>query len=148
MTTQESQPAVTVRCQFCQKLNRIDLTRAADKPKCGECQRPILLDRPVKVMPDDFEQTVLQSSAPVLVDFYADWCAPCKMVAPLVDELARSHVGKVLFTKVDTDIAPQLSVTYAIRGIPTLILFKGGKEIGRSVGFEPDKVRQLVAGAA
>jgi thioredoxin 2 len=149
VATQEGQTAaVTVRCQFCTKLNRIDLSRAADKPKCGECQRPILLDRPVKVMPDDFDQTVLQSSAPVLVDFYADWCAPCKMVAPLVDELARSHLGKVLFAKVDTDIAPQLSVTYAIRGIPTLILFKDGKEVGRSVGFEPEKVRALVAGAA
>jgi thioredoxin 1 len=70
------------------------------------------------------------------------------MVAPLVDELARVHVGKVFFAKVDTDIAPELSVTHKIRGIPTLILFKDGKEVDRSVGFEPEKVRALVAGAA
>lgn len=148
MSTSEAKSTVTVRCQFCSKLNSVDLSRAADRPKCGECQRPILLDRPVKVLPDDFDQTVLQTSGAVLVDFYADWCAPCRMVAPLVDELARAHVGKVLFVKVDTDIAPQISATYAIRSIPTLILFKEGKEIGRSVGFEPEKVRALVAGAA
>ena len=147
VSTPEAQTTVTVRCQFCSKLNQIDLSRAADRPKCGACQKPMLLDRPVKVMPDDFDQTVLQSGVPVLVDFYADWCAPCKMVAPLVDELARTHVGKVLMVKVDTDIAPQLSVTYGIRGIPTLILFQGGAETGRSVGFEPEKVRALVAGA-
>lgn len=147
MPESETKAAVTVRCQFCTTLNRVDLTRAADRPKCGNCQRPMLLDRPIKVMEEDFEKTVLQSAAPVLVDFYADWCAPCKMVAPLVDELAHAHVGKVLFAKVDTDIAPQLSLTYHIGGIPTLILFKDGKEAGRSVGFEPDKVRALVGGA-
>ena len=148
VSTSEAKPGVTVRCQFCATLNQVDLARAADRPKCGRCQRPMLLDRPMKVMPDDFDQTVLQAAAPVLVDFYADWCAPCKMVAPLVDELARTHMGKVFFTKVDTDIAPELSVTYQIRGIPTLILFRDGKEVGRSVGFEPEKVRALVAGAA
>lgn len=148
MSTSEASRTVTVRCPFCTKLNSVDLSRAADRPKCGECQRPILLDRPLKVMPDDFDQTVLGSAAPVLVDFYADWCAPCRMVAPLVDELARAHLGKVLFVKVDTDIAPQISATYGIRSIPTLILFEGGREIGRSVGFEPEKVRALVAGVA
>ena len=148
MSKPEAKTTVTVRCQFCSKLNKVDFARASDRPKCGECQKPILLDRPVKVLPDDFDQIVLQSGVPVLVDFYADWCAPCKMVAPLVDELARTHVGKVLFAKVDTDIAPHLSSTFAIRGIPTLILFEDGAEVGRSVGFEPEKVRALVAGAA
>ncbi len=139
---------VTVRCPFCATLNRVDLARAADRPKCGQCQKPILLDRPVRVEEEDFTQTVLESPAPVLVDFYADWCAPCKMVAPLVDELARAHVGKLLVAKVDTDRAQRLSMQHQIRGIPTLILFKDGAEVGRSVGFEPDKVRSLVAGAA
>ena len=148
MNASECKVTVTVRCPFCATLNKVDLARAADRPKCAKCEKPILLDRPVKVEERDFDQTVLQSGAPVLVDFYADWCAPCKMVAPLVDELAREHVGRLLVVKVDTDHAQQVSMTYQIRGIPTLILFKDGQEAGRSVGFEPEKVRALVAGAA
>ena len=148
VTTSEARAAVTIRCPFCTTLNRVELSRAADRPKCGQCQKPMLLDRPIKVEEEDFDQVVLQSPAPVLVDFYADWCAPCKMVAPLVDELAREHVGRVLFTKVDTDRAEHLSAQHKIRGIPTLILFQAGLEVGRSVGFEPEKVRALVAGAA
>ena len=112
-----------------------------------ECEKPMLLDRPIKVEEQDFQKTVLEAPAPVLVDFYADWCAPCKMVAPLLDELAREHAGRVLFAKVDTNRAQQLSLTHHIRGIPTLLLFRDGKEVGRSVGFEPEKVRSLVAGA-
>ena len=148
MTTSETRAAVTLRCSFCLTLNRVDLTRAADRPKCGECKRPVFLDRPVKVEEEDFEQTVLQAAMPVLVDFFADWCAPCKMVAPLVDELAREHLGRLLVAKVDTDRAPQLSLDLQIRGIPTLILFKDGQEVGRSVGFEPERLRTLVAGVA
>lgn len=148
MTTSEDPGKVTVRCPFCATLNQIELARAADRPKCGKCEKPMLLDRPVKVEEEDFARTVLQSAAPVLVDFYADWCAPCKMVAPLVDELAREHAGKVLVAKVDTDRAQQLSLTHHIRGIPTLILFKDGAEVARSVGFEPEKLRSMMAGAA
>lgn len=136
--------SVTLRCTFCRTMNQVDLTRALQRPKCGECARPMLLDRPVKVSEEDFDRTVLGAGAPVLVDFYADWCAPCKMVAPLVDELAGSHVGNLLVAKVDTDHAQGVAQRFGIRGIPTLILFRDGVETARSVGFEPDKVRALV----
>lgn len=139
---------VTLRCGFCLTLNRVDLARAAQRPACGECHRPMLLDRPVRVTEEDFETTVLAAEAPVLVDFYADWCAPCKMVAPLVDELAQAHVGRLLVAKVDTDHAQGVAQRFAIRGIPTLILFQDGVEVGRSVGFEPEKVRALAEGVA
>ncbi len=147
-TSEKKEVSVTVRCPFCFTLNKVDLGRAADRPKCGECQKPILLDRPVKVVEEDFDQTVLQAAVPVLVDFYADWCAPCKIVAPLVDELAREHTGRVLFAKVDTDRAQEVSLRYQIRSIPTLILFNDGQEAGRSVGYEPERLRALVAGVA
>ena len=139
----ERQYKVTVRCPFCLTLNAIDLTKAGERPLCGDCAKPLLLDRPVKVAGEDFERTVLGSEAPVLVDFYADWCAPCKFVAPLIDELAKTHQGALLVVKVDTDQAPELSQQFGIRGIPTLILFKDGKEVDRSVGFEPEKVRTM-----
>jgi thioredoxin 2 len=148
VATPETRSTVTVRCPFCSTLNRVDFARAADRPKCGQCTKPLLLDRPIKVEQEDFGKTVLESSVPVLVDFYADWCAPCKMVAPLVDEFARDHVGRLLVAKVDTDRAPDLSVQYRIRGIPTLILFRDGAEAERSVGFEPEKLKAMVAGAA
>ena len=135
--------SVTIRCGFCQTLNKVDLARAPQRPKCGECGRPMLLDRPIKVQEEDFDRTVLRAAVPVLVDFYADWCAPCKMVAPLVDELATAHVGHLLVVKVDTDRAPTVAQRYGIRSIPTLILFKSGDEVERSVGFEPDRVRAL-----
>jgi|TARA_B100001750_G_C15450505_1_gene568641 thioredoxin 2 len=115
-----------------------------DRLECGECARRILIDRPVKISQDDFETTVLSAGVPVLVDFYADWCAPCKMVAPMLDEIAREQIGNMLVTKVDTDAAPDIAMTYEIRSIPTLIIFRGGEEIARSVGFEPELVRDLV----
>ena len=147
MTVTEAQSHVTVRCPFCSKLNRIDLTRAADRPQCGECGKPILLDRPLKVSDDDFAKTVEGSEAPVLVDFYADWCGPCRMVAAFVDRIAHENVGKLLVAKVDTDQAPNVAMRFGIRSIPTLILFKGGKEVERSVGFEPERLQALIAKA-
>ena len=104
----------------------------------------MLLDRPLKVAQDDFQRTVLEARAPVLVDFYADWCAPCKVVAPVVDELAQAHTGALLVAKVDSDHAPDLSQRYGIRGIPTLILFRAGAELGRVVGADVRGVRELV----
>jgi thioredoxin len=104
----------------------------------------MLLDRPVKVTQEDFDRTVLDAKAPVLVDFYADWCAPCKMVAPLIDEIAHTKVGRMLVVKVDTDHAPEVAMKYEIRSIPTLILFENGNEVERSLGFEPERVRALI----
>lgn len=146
-TVREAPGRLTLRCGFCSTLNKVDPDRAGDRPACGKCGKPMLLDRPVALAQEDFERTVLRSPLPVLVDFYADWCAPCKMVAPLADELAREHRGRLLVAKVDTDRAPELAGRFGIRGIPTLILFRNGSEIGRSVGFEPEKVRSMTAEA-
>jgi thioredoxin 2 len=146
-TTQPETPGgrqtLTVRCSFCLTRNQVDLARAADRPKCGSCGKPILLDRPVRVSEEDFDTTVLGSGAPVLVDFYADWCGPCRMVAPVVDEIAQNHVGALFVAKVDTDRAPRVSASLGIRSIPTLIAFRDGKEVGRCVGFDPVRLREL-----
>jgi len=144
VTASDKGTQVTLRCSFCLKLNRVDLGKAADRPRCGSCEKPMLLDRPVRVSEEDFDRTVLQATSPVLVDFYADWCGPCKVMAPVLDEVARDRVGEILVAKVDTDRAPGLSERYQIRGIPTLIAFRSGAEIGRTVGFDPAAIRDLV----
>jgi thioredoxin 2 len=130
---------LTIRCQFCDTWNRVDAARAADRPKCGKCGKPMLLDRPVALNDDTFARTIAESEVPVLVDFYADWCGPCKMMAPFVDELARERQGQVLVAKLDTDRAQRTAAGFNIRGIPTTIVFKAGKEAARQTGAVPKK---------
>ncbi len=125
---------LTLSCQFCHTWNRIDAARAADRPKCGKCGKPMLLDHPVALDDDTFARTIADAEVPVLVDFYADWCGPCKMMAPFVDAVARQYVGKALVAKLDTDRAQRTAGGFGIRGIPTTIVFKGGKEVDRRVG--------------
>jgi thioredoxin 2 len=127
----------TLSCPFCLTLNRIDLSRAADRPKCGRCGKPILVDRPVRVSDQDLERVIADAEVPVLVDFYADWCGPCKMMAPVLDDIAHQRAGEVLVAKLDTDRNPTMAVRYSIRGIPTLIAFAGGREVAREVGAVP-----------
>lgn len=128
---------VTLRCQFCLTWNRVDASRIDDRPKCGKCERPMLLDRPWKLEEDTFARTIAESELPVLVDFYADWCGPCRTMAPAIDELARKQRGKALVAKLNTDLAPQTSERFQIRGIPTVIVFRGGAEVSRVSGAMP-----------
>jgi len=127
-------PHVTLACQFCGKLNKVDLTRHAQRPKCAECGKPFLVDRPVKVQEEHFDTTVLKSEVPVLVDFYADWCGPCKMMAPILDDIAQDKAGKMLVAKVDTDRSPTVSQRYGIRSIPFFGRFERGQMVKTAVG--------------
>lgn len=150
MDTSETTPTAraTLRCAFCLSMNRVDVGRAADRPKCGKCGRPMLLDRPIKVENDDFDATVLGAEVPVLVDFYADWCAPCRMVAPVLDQVAHDAVGRLLVAKVDTDRAQEVGARYQIRSIPTLILFRDGAEVERIVGVDVAALQRIATGLA
>ena len=127
----------TVRCTSCGTLNRVDLARAADRPKCGQCTRPIPLDRPLPLTDADFERVVQGAEVPVVVDFYADWCGPSKMMAPILDRAAAERAGRVLFAKVDTDRNPRVAQRFGIASIPTLIAFRGGAEVARRMGAMP-----------
>src|SRR5690606_24469151 len=95
------------------------------------------MDRPLEGGDRNGERVVADARVPVLVDFYADWCAPCKMMAPILDEVAHDRAGSLLVTKLDTDRNPTMAVRYSIRGIPTLILFHEGREVGRQTGAVP-----------
>ena len=92
---------------------------------------------PVAVTEQTFEQQVEKSSIPVLVDFWADWCQPCKMIAPIVDELAEEDDGRIAFTKVDVDSEQNIAIKFGIRSIPTLLLFKDGSPVDQIIGAVP-----------
>jgi thioredoxin 2 len=135
--TDDAGGRATVPCLFCEKWNRVDMARVRDRPKCGQCGRPMLLDRPVRLTDETLARVVSESAVPVLVDFYADWCGPCKVMAPVLDDIAHDRAGQALVGKLDTDRNPVTTRSYSIGGIPTLILFHGGREVARETGAVP-----------
>lgn len=140
--------SITLACQFCGKLNRLDPTRHADRPKCAECQKPFLIDRPIKVKEEHFDKTVLGAEVPVLVDFYADWCGPCVMMQPLLDRVATELAGKTLVVKVNTDLSPEVSQRYGIKGIPFFARFENGAVAQTAVGAQSyEALKALAAGS-
>jgi thioredoxin 2 len=138
----------TVACTSCSTLNRVDLTRLDNHPKCGSCGQPILVDRPLAVTDATFARVIADAEVPLLVDFYADWCGPCKIVAPILEEIARAHAGTALVLKLDTDRNPATAARFAIQGIPTLIAFAHGREVSRQTGAAPRQAIEILLAAA
>ena len=95
------------------------------------------MSKPVPINDSDFDQIVLKAEQPVLVDFWATWCGPCRMVAPIVDELSNEYDGKISFVKIDIDQNPKTAARYSIMSIPTLLIFKKGEPVSHIVGFRP-----------
>jgi len=93
--------------------------------------------KPIEVNDGDFDDQVISSQIPVLVDFWAEWCGPCKMIAPIIDELADQYEGDVKFTKLNVDLNPEISAKFGIRSIPTILMFKDGSPVDQIVGSQP-----------
>ena len=136
-STAASAKKVTIRCPFCETWNKVLAAKAVDRPKCGKCARPLLLDRPYILTDDTFARTIADSDIPVMVDFFADWCGPCKQMAPAVDQLAATYQGRALVAKLNTDKSPRTAQAHQIQGIPTVIVFKGGAPATRQSGAVP-----------
>jgi len=128
-----------VACASCSARNRVPAKRLSDKAKCAQCKAALLpLARPVALASaQDFDELVRDSPLPVLVDFWAAWCGPCRMVAPEMEKLARDRSERVLVAKVDTEALPTVAQRFNIRSIPTMILFRGGAEARRLSGAMP-----------
>lgn len=128
-----------VQCSSCSRSNRLPASRATDKASCAACKTPLLpLHRPIAVASaEDFDELIRDAPAPVLVDFWAAWCGPCRTVAPELEKIAKGNAGRLIVAKLDTEALPDVAARFAIRSIPTMILFRGGKESARLSGAMP-----------
>lgn len=133
--------SIIIRCTKCGAKNRIPKTRLNDRPICGRCHSRLpkgrVFDSPVIVSDKTFNDEIVSSPIPVLLDCWAPWCGPCRTIGPIIDQLAKKFAGKVKFAKLNVDENPATSTKYNIMSIPTMLLFKDGKMVNSLVGALP-----------
>ncbi|MEP4890735.1 MAG: thioredoxin TrxC [Aliiglaciecola sp.] len=129
--------AIQIVCSSCNAKNRLPKSKLADNPLCGKCGKPILSNRPIAATDQNFNRFITQNGLPVVVDFWADWCGPCKQFAPTFEQVAGEMSTQACFVKLDTEHNQSTAGGYQIRSIPTLMIFHHGKEIARLSGALP-----------
>lgn len=129
---------IIIKCLSCGAKNRIPKQKQHQNPLCGKCRRPIFRgsanNKPVDVTDLSFNDEVMTNSGVVLVDFWAPWCAPCRMMAPIIEQLANEYAGRVKIAKMNVDENPMTAALYSISSIPALLIFKAGRHVQTMVG--------------
>ena len=126
--------ALQIVCPHCDVVNRVPEERLGDHGTCGRCKRPLFDGKPVNLSAANFEVQTLKSDIPVVVDFWAPWCGPCRAMAPQFEKAAVRLEPRIRFAKLNTEEEQGLAARFNIRSIPTLAVFKGGREVGRQSG--------------
>ncbi|MBB1486914.1 thioredoxin TrxC [Oceanospirillum sediminis] len=121
-------------CPACEAVNRLPAQRLNDQPNCGKCKSPLFTGEPQNLTDANFQRVIVNSDLPVVVDFWASWCGPCQMMAPIFSAVTKALEPRVRMAKVNTEEAQMLAAQYGIRSIPTLAIFKNGQEVARQAG--------------